>query len=73
MRRLTPLPTRRVLKALRRCGWEVHGGAKHYKLIHPGRPGALTIPRSSPLKKGTIRAILRQAGMSLEDFWKSYR
>ena len=73
MPRLTPLPTRRVIRALRRAGWEVHGGAKHYKLIHPTLPGALTVPRSSPLKKGTIRAILRQARLTLREFRELYR
>jgi len=73
MRRLTPLPTSRVIKALRRAGWVVSGGSKHYKLIHPTLPGALTVPRSSPLKKGTIRAILRQAKLTMDQFWKLYR
>jgi predicted RNA binding protein YcfA (HicA-like mRNA interferase family) len=73
MRRLTALPTQRVLNALARAGWEMHGGRKHHKLLHPERPGALTVPRSTPLKKGTIRAILRQAGLSLAEFWELYR
>lgn len=73
MRRLSPLPTDRVLRALKRAGWEVHGGTKHYKLIRTDTPGALSVPRSTPLKKGTIRAILRQANLSLEEFWKLYR
>ena len=34
MGKLTELPTNRVLRALRRAGWEVHGGAKHYKLLN---------------------------------------
>ena len=43
MRKLTALPTQRVLRALRRAGWEVYGGAKHYKLLNPTKPGALTV------------------------------
>ena len=73
MRRLTELPTPRVIRALKRAGWEVYGGSKHYKLLNDARPGALTVPRSSPLKKGTIRAILRQAGISLQEFWTLYK
>ncbi len=73
MRRLTELPTARFIRALKRAGWEVHGGAKHYKLLNESLPGALTVPRSSPLKKGTIRAILRQAHISLKEFWELYK
>lgn len=73
MGKLTSLPTKRVLRALRRAGWEVSAGGKHYKLIHLTKPGALTVPRGTPLKKGTIRAIIRQAGLSLDEFWDLYR
>ena len=70
--KLTELPTRRVLGALRRAGWEVHGGGKHYKLIHLTRPEALTVPRTRYLKTGTVRAIIRQAGLSVQQFWTLY-
>ncbi|MFP4052849.1 MAG: type II toxin-antitoxin system HicA family toxin [Phycisphaerae bacterium] len=73
MAKLTPLPTARVSKALARAGWEVSGGGKHYKLIHPTRPGAMTIPRDTPLKRGTLRAIIRQAGMTVDEFMEFYR
>jgi predicted RNA binding protein YcfA (HicA-like mRNA interferase family) len=71
--KLTELPTARVLKALERAGWEVHGGGPHYKLLHYTKPGALTVPRGRTLKKGTLRAIIRHAGLSVEEFLKLYR
>jgi predicted RNA binding protein YcfA (HicA-like mRNA interferase family) len=61
------MPVSQVLKALRQAGWEVSGGSKHYKLIHTRKPGALTVPRGT-IKKGTLRAIIRQAGMTVERF-----
>lgn len=73
MPKLSSLPTSRVLKALARAGWQIHEGAKHYKLLHLTKPGALTVPRSSRLKKGTLRAIIRQAGVSLDGFFALYR
>ena len=73
MQKITELPTRRVLKALHRAGWEVHEGGKHYKLINPNLPGALTVPRLTPLKKGTIHAIIRSAGLSVDEFLRLYR
>ena len=73
MPKLTELPTTRVLRALRRAGWEVAEGAKHYKLVHLTKPGALTVPRSRRLKKGTLRAIIKYAGLSVDEFFDLYR
>jgi len=68
MSKLPDVSTRRVLAALRRAGWEVHEGRKHYKLLHLTKPGALTVPRARTLKRGTLRAIIRQAGLTVEQF-----
>ena len=73
MPKLTELPTRRVLAALKRAGWEVAEGAKHYKLLHLTKPGALTVPRCRRLKVGTLRAIIRHAGLSVDEFMRLYR
>lgn len=73
MRKLTELPTAHVLLALRRAGWQVHGGGAHYKLLHYEKPGALTVPRARRLKKGTVRAIIRQAGLSVAEFFALYK
>jgi len=53
-------------------GWEVRGGKKHYKLINVSKPGVLTVPRGT-IKKGTLRAILRQAGLTVEEFLRLYK
>lgn len=73
MGKLQELPTRRVLQALQRAGWEVHEGGKHYKLLHLTKPGALTVPRHASLKKGLVRAIIRQSGLSVEQFFTLYK
>ena len=73
MPRRTELPPRRVLNALRRAGWEVTEGAKDHKLLHLTKPGALTVPRSKRLKTGTLRAIIRHAGLSVDEFFELYR
>ena len=77
MAKLTNLSTQRVLTALARAGWHVakgrRAGGKHHKLIHLTKPGALTIPRSTPLKAGTIHAIIRHAGLTREEFWRLYK
>ncbi|MCK5113285.1 MAG: type II toxin-antitoxin system HicA family toxin [Phycisphaerae bacterium] len=73
MGKLHDLPTQRVIKALKRDGWELRGGGKHHKLLNSKKPGALTIPRGTPLKRGTLRAIIKQAGLSVDEFLKLYK
>jgi predicted RNA binding protein YcfA (HicA-like mRNA interferase family) len=61
---------RRLIRALERAGFYVHHirGSHHY-LRHPDRPGVLvTVPyHNRDLKRGTLRAILRQAGLTTEE------
>jgi len=74
--KLTPRPTRRVLKALQRAGWGRRTnkpGAKHYVLEHMTLPGILVVPRHPRVKKGTLSRIIKAAGLSLAEFKRLYR
>jgi len=74
--KLTPRPTKRVLKALQRGGWTLRRskpGAKHYVLEHSDKPRILVIPRHSRIKKGTLGAVIKQAGLTLDEFEEMYR
>ena len=76
MAKLSPRPTRRVLRALARAGWipRAHKpGAKHYTLEHRQIPGILTVPRHRVTKKGTLAKIIKQAGLTVGTFEKLYR
>lgn len=58
---------KKVLKALQRAGFEVdHITGSHYIL----KKGALrtTVPYHHSVKTGTLKAILSQAGLSIEEF-----
>ena len=61
---------RQLIRALERAGFFVHHirGSHHY-MRHPDRPGLLiTVPvHTRDLKRGTLRAILRQAGLTPDD------
>jgi predicted RNA binding protein YcfA (HicA-like mRNA interferase family) len=70
---MTGLPVvtpRQLIRALQRAGFVVHHvrGSHHY-LRHPAKPGLLvTVPyHGRDLKRGTLRAILRQAEMSVAE------
>jgi predicted RNA binding protein YcfA (HicA-like mRNA interferase family) len=67
---LPVLRPRQLIRALERAGFFVHHvrGSHHY-LRHPDRPGVLvTVPfHNRDLKRGTLRAILRQAGLTPQE------
>lgn len=76
MTKITPRPTGRVVKALKRAGWKLRpgkSGAKHYVLVHETLPGILTVPRHREIKAGTLRSILKAAGITPEQFEKLYK
>ena len=70
-RRLPALTAREVVQALQRGGFYVHhvkGG--HYSLRHPDRPHLrVVVPfHRRDLPVGTMRAIIRQAGLTIDEF-----
>jgi predicted RNA binding protein YcfA (HicA-like mRNA interferase family) len=71
--RLPSLTPRQVLSALERAGFLIHHttGSHHY-LKHPTKPGhRVSIAyHLEDLKRGTLRSIIRQAGMTPEQFLK---
>jgi predicted RNA binding protein YcfA (HicA-like mRNA interferase family) len=58
----------RLIRALRRAGFQVHHvTGSHYVLKHPGRPTLrVVVPYhgSADIKRGVLRAILKQAGLT---------
>lgn len=63
---------RQVIAALQRAGFLVDRvRGSHYILAHPGDPSrAVTIPfhGSRDLKPGTLRNIIRQSGLTVDQF-----
>jgi len=68
MTRLPVLSGREVVKALSRIGYYVRDQkVSHVHLRHPERP-PLTIPMHEEVARGTLRAIIRDAGLTMEEF-----
>jgi predicted RNA binding protein YcfA (HicA-like mRNA interferase family) len=64
----------RMIKALVRLGWTVaRASGSHHVLAKPGFP-RLVIPvhRGKPLKEGLARGILKDAGVSEDEFFDVY-
>lgn len=72
--RLPALKGREVVRALQKAGFLVdHIQGSHHILIHkndPGRQASVPVHAGKDIKKGTLRAIIKQAGLTVEAFRK---
>jgi predicted RNA binding protein YcfA (HicA-like mRNA interferase family) len=69
--RLPALTSRAVVSALERAGFVVsRTSGSHCRLIHATDPSRkVTVPmHTGDLKRGTLRAIISQAGLTVADF-----
>ena len=68
--RIPRVSSKDVLAALKRGGWYVEDiEGSHHHLRHPDRPGRADVPihGTTPLHSKTLRSILRQANMTLDE------
>lgn len=68
---LRPLPYREVRRKLMAAGFEERQGrGSHVKFVKFTREGVLTaiVPHHREVTTGTLRSILRQAGLTPEEF-----
>ncbi len=72
MTKLPLLSGKEVIKALSKIGYEIdHQKGSHIILRNVEPPyRRLTVPNHPEIAKGTLRAIIRQAGLTLEEFLK---
>jgi len=59
-----------VVKAFKRLGYWIRGQrGSHIHMRHKNLP-PITVPRHKEVDKGTLRGIIRDVGISLDDFIK---
>jgi predicted RNA binding protein YcfA (HicA-like mRNA interferase family) len=70
MPRLPACKPAEVIRALARTGFFLdHSTGSHRFFRHPSRPGLVVIPfHRKDLKRGTLKGIIEQAGLSVEEF-----
>jgi len=71
MPKLTPSKPRIIVKKLRRLGFEgPFGGGRHVVMRHPETRVKIPVPmhKGKDMPIGTLRAIIRQAGVSVEEW-----
>jgi predicted RNA binding protein YcfA (HicA-like mRNA interferase family) len=69
---MPPIPLlkpRQVVKAFRRLGWEVaRRRGSHIIMVKQGHMATLSIPDHAEVARGTLRALLAQAGINVKKF-----
>ena len=72
MSKLPIISGRDLIKSFAKIGYEIdHQTGSHVILRHKMPPHRrLTVPNHREIAKGTLRAIIRQAGLSREDFFE---
>ncbi|RLI78767.1 hypothetical protein DRP07_10740 [Archaeoglobales archaeon] len=61
----------KVIKAFKRAGWKVRPtkkGKRHTVMVKEGEQAILSIPRHKVIKPGTLRRLLEDAGLTVEEF-----
>ncbi len=69
---MPPLPVlsgREVVAAFQRDGWRVaRQVGSHVVLTKADNPATLSVPAHEEVKRGTLRGLIRKAGLTVEEF-----
>jgi len=66
---LPVLSGRKVVRGFERLGWEVaRQRGSHIILVKDGEIASLSIPDHKEVAKGTLRSLIRTAGITVEEF-----
>ena len=69
MARLGNISGKETVKAFGKAGWEVMGQVgSHVVMTKPATRANLSIPQHKELSTGTLRALIRAAGMTVDEF-----
>ena len=69
MARLANISGKEAAKAFEKASWKKIGQVgSHLVMVKPGVRANLSIPQHKELSVGTLRALIRAAGMTVDDF-----
>lgn len=69
MARLPVVSGAQAVKAFGRAGWRLdRQRGSHAVLVKPGHIASLSVPQHRELAPGTLRALIRASGMSVDEF-----
>lgn len=68
------LSGRKITKTFEALGWEVaRQRGSHIILVKENHPATLSVPNHKAVARGTLRGLIRAAGISVETFIKAAR
>jgi predicted RNA binding protein YcfA (HicA-like mRNA interferase family) len=71
MGRLGNISGKEAVKAFQKAGWQPIGQVgSHLVMVKPGIRVNLSIPQHKELSAGTLRALIRHSGLTVEEFLK---
>ena len=69
MSKLGNISGKEAVKAFAKAGWQTMGQVgSHVVMTKPGQRANLSIPQHKELSIGTLRALIRAAGLSVDEF-----
>ena len=69
MTRLANISGREAVKAFQKAGWQALGQVgSHLVMVKPGVRVNLSIPQHKELSVGTLRALIRHSGLTVDEF-----
>ena len=69
MAKLGNISGKEAVKAFQKAGWQKIGQVgSHVVMVRPGLRVNLSIPQHKELSVGTLRALIRNAGLSVDEF-----
>jgi predicted RNA binding protein YcfA (HicA-like mRNA interferase family) len=69
MGRLGNISGKEAVKAFAKAGWQTMGQlGSHVVITKPGQRANLSIPQHKELSVGTLRALIRATGLSVDEF-----
>jgi predicted RNA binding protein YcfA (HicA-like mRNA interferase family) len=69
MPRLPAISGKEAVRAFERAGWKVsRREGSHIIMTKVGMPVILSVPDHRELRRGTLRSLIRKAGMTVEEF-----
>ena len=66
---LPSLPARDVIRAFEALGWHIaRQRGSHIIMVRDTAAVTLSVPNHDPIAKGTLRALIRAAGLTVDEF-----
>lgn len=68
MARLPVLSGRKVAQTFVALGWRIAREGNHIILVRDGHRATLSVPNHDEVAKGTLRSLIRQADLTIDEF-----